>query len=276
MRYVKIKSIEYACPFEKMFRPLNSAESLALREAAKTNRRFDSPVLVCTTPTWGKTLIDGVNRVLIGQEEKAAVSVLDIGPLSDDEARDRAHSLNTARRQLTPEEIAVARAERNEYIRRRAEEGATQTEIAKEIGVTQATVSNVLSSEQDSNNTLYSTGSSESSTLVSSDGSVARPSPPKVTRLKSEWDALVEERDNLRKEVERLTYPTPAAEEEERTPLEAVMTPVEFAITLAECFAAPDHNQGILQAGQYVCKLLRSLGYLAAADLLEREAERCS
>jgi hypothetical protein len=185
MRTVTIGGVEYACPFAGLFKPLSATEYAELRSSVADQNRFLYGVLVCTTPTHGKTFLDGLNRERVSRELGIPLRVTDLGEMSDEAALAVSRDANDRRRHLTPEEIAASRAHRDEMILKlRAEERLSTRTIAEKVGADHTTVSRVLKKQSDN-------GSVAPATVQSRDGK-ERPAyqhTPRVARRPSQEQA---------------------------------------------------------------------------------------
>lgn len=137
-------------PFADLFRPLTEAEEGRLRASIKAHG-VKHHVLTFDSPTWGTDcVVDGANRLRIGQEEGKEVPVTKIPGLSDDAARDLAITLNADRRHLTIEEQMAARAARVERVAEARSEGDSLPVIADREGISVAQVQRDLEKAKDS------------------------------------------------------------------------------------------------------------------------------
>jgi hypothetical protein len=143
VRRVPVGCLRVAVPFADLFRPHTPDELAALRQAIADDGVL-SPVLTCTTPTWGRTLVDGLARVELAGALGVACPVADLGHLPDEDARRKATDLNAARRHLTAAELERARRDRIlRVVESRAQRKSTRT-IAREEGLSQSQVARDL------------------------------------------------------------------------------------------------------------------------------------
>lgn len=141
MRRVTINGDVYAAPFDRLVRPLTPAERDGLRGSI---RRVGvvKPVVVYVSPTWGRAVIDGLNRGELSSEidPDAEVPVVSRGRVSDAEARELALDLNVHRRHLSPEELQAARERRVRRVAATRQTGESLRTIAGLEGVSVAQV----------------------------------------------------------------------------------------------------------------------------------------
>lgn len=139
MTRVEIDGETYACPFASLFRPLTEAEEGRLRSSISAHG-VRSPVLAFISPTYGRAIIDGLNRSRLALALDKSVMVLNLGNLPDAQAKELADQLNRARRHLSLEEQQAQRTERvHRVVAARVDEKKSFRAIAKteEVSVTQ-------------------------------------------------------------------------------------------------------------------------------------------
>lgn len=125
---------EYLIPFAPLFRELTDRERHELRASIQALGVLSS-VFVYISATWrAPCVIDGANRLALGAELNIAVPMQQL-PVADETARHMAEDLNIARRQVTPEEARVARAQRIIRVVAAREEGKSLRAIAASEGV---------------------------------------------------------------------------------------------------------------------------------------------
>ncbi len=146
MSHVEIGGVRYACPFASLFHPLSAIEFSELRTSVAQQERILQPVIVCTTPTHGRTLIDGINRERAARDLGVPLPLNDLGNLTDERAEIIARDSNDRRRHLTPDQVVESRRFRDAMILRlKNDEGLSTRTIAEKAGASVGTVSTVLS-----------------------------------------------------------------------------------------------------------------------------------
>lgn len=128
----------YRLPFAGLFRPHTAAELAAMTASIRASGVL-VPVCTYDSPD-GPAVLDGATRLTLALALDVPLPTVHLGPLSDDVARGLAVSLNTDRRQLTPEEQAAAREARKATARALVAAGATTREAAAIVGVSQMQV----------------------------------------------------------------------------------------------------------------------------------------
>ena len=147
MRRVTINGETYALPFFRLFREHTDIESRELTESIR-NIWIQVPVVVYTSPTHGRAVIDGIGRANKALEIDADknVPIKDYGHISDADAEAIARHLNK-RRHLTPEELKEIRETELKRIPELRKAGMSLRAIAKEVREDVATVHRTLRQE---------------------------------------------------------------------------------------------------------------------------------
>ncbi|OWK45831.1 hypothetical protein [Fimbriiglobus ruber] len=143
MNTVLLNGEEYAAPFRDRYRPLTPDELDALRSSVRADGVIE-PVVLYVSPTHGKSVLDGVNRIEVANELGQIVPTIKLGELPDDRAATLADSLQEGRRSLTPEEIRAARAARVQRVAEMRAGGMSLRAIAGEEGVSHTTIKDDL------------------------------------------------------------------------------------------------------------------------------------
>ena len=132
--------VTYRLPFRHLFRRHTPAERTGLVTSV-TALGVLVRVVTYDSNRWGpRCVIDGGTRLKIAAELQRVVPVHHRGRLDDARAEREAVSLNTDRRQLTPDEVAAYRAQRNADICADRIEGDSFQIIADRFGLTRQTV----------------------------------------------------------------------------------------------------------------------------------------
>ena len=139
MKRLTVNGISYALPFEHLLHPLTEQERAALAESIAV-RGVISCVTVAVTPTWGRVLVDGMNRSQIAEPLELDIPVTNMGHITDEEARTLALSLNLDRRHSTPEQQQAARAGRISKTIALANDGHSVRVIAQTLSVSKSQV----------------------------------------------------------------------------------------------------------------------------------------
>lgn len=147
MEYVVLDGTRYACPFAALFSPLTDDEGAYLRQSV-AELGIHNPVLTYDSPTVGPALIQGRNRVRLGQQLGVDVPHIHLGKMDDETACKIAHDIQAAGRMLTPGQVEQARRNRAKKAQEMATAGMSQRTIASTLHTSQPTVQRVLRSEQ--------------------------------------------------------------------------------------------------------------------------------
>lgn len=146
-----IGNCTYQLPFADMFPPMKDHEFADLRASMAKLDRHGVPigiinsVVTYDSAQWGdRCVIDGMNRLYAAEQLGILVTPKHRGPLSDDRARLQCLYANLCRRELTREEKAGIRAERNLQIVEDREGGESLRTIAARYKVNPATVLRIL------------------------------------------------------------------------------------------------------------------------------------
>lgn len=134
MRTVTVGGVEYALPFADLLRPLTADEYAALEESVRSHG-IKSPATTYLSRAYGRAVIDGSNRADLAREYGLPLPTVDLGPLSDEAARDLAYSLNLDRRQTTPEEMRALAEARRGRVKAARGRGQSLRAIAEAEGV---------------------------------------------------------------------------------------------------------------------------------------------
>jgi hypothetical protein len=141
MDYVSMGGRRYACPFTD--RPLTEDEESYLRQSIG-ELGIVVEVMTYDSPEYGPAIIQGRNRVRLGQELGQTIPVRHIGNISDTDAQAISHDVQASGRQLSPAQVEQARRDRRGRIVASRENGKSLRTIAAEEGVSHTTVKKAL------------------------------------------------------------------------------------------------------------------------------------
>lgn len=134
---VRVNTVLYAVPFERLLRPLSTTELEDLEASIETHGILD-PVTVCTLERYGPSIVDGGHRSGIASRKGIPVPVSDYGLISYELAELLARTLNVHRRHLTAEELRAHKAAQAERMLRMRADGLSLRAIARLEGIKQA------------------------------------------------------------------------------------------------------------------------------------------
>ena len=148
MRRISLNGQLHALPFEKLFRPHTTSEANAVRESI-AQLWVQAAVIIYTSPTHGRSIIDGGNRTEYATEldTERPIPVDDRGDISDDTARAIAETLNYNRRQFTPEEMREIRRQQELQAVELRKLGKSYRDISDRTGLTHSATYRLLTGD---------------------------------------------------------------------------------------------------------------------------------
>lgn len=139
---VKINGKSYRLKvYGRDVRPLNDREYAELKASIETKSRIEVPVLVDRDGN----VVDGKHRLIIADELGLAdVPIVVLADYDRERLHELAVQLNACRRQLSKQELAELRRQRQERALEKRAAGMSTRQIAEEEGVAPATIQKVL------------------------------------------------------------------------------------------------------------------------------------
>lgn len=145
MRRIDVNGISYALPFERLL-PAFTPGRLAELAADVAIHGVLQDVVVATTDSWGRCIVEGMHRSIVAEPlEHVVVPIKNLGRLTDAQARERCFALNVKRRHMTVEEQQQAREGRIARVVEQRDSGKSLRAIADDVGVSLGQVQRDLS-----------------------------------------------------------------------------------------------------------------------------------